>query len=59
MATPVPQPDIPGNGTAVIVETGQSAAIVNGNYTIAGVPTRHAPGTSLNPHATVASRPSG
>lgn len=45
VATPVPQPDIPGNGTVVIVETGQSAAIVNGNYTIPGVPTRHAPGT--------------
>lgn len=46
VATPVPQPDLPGNGTVVIEETGQSAAIVNGNYTIAGVPTRMAANSS-------------
>ena len=46
VATPVPQPDIPGNGTAVIRETGQSASIVNGNYTIPGVPVRNAAGDS-------------
>lgn len=46
VATPVPQPDLPGNGTVVIEETGQSAAIVNGNYTIAGVPTRQAAGST-------------
>lgn len=44
VATPVPQPDIPGNGTAVIEETGQSSAITNGNYTIPGVPVRQAAG---------------
>jgi hypothetical protein len=45
VGVPVPQPDLPGNGTAVIVQTGQSGAIVNGNYTIAGVPTANHPGT--------------
>lgn len=45
VGSPVPQPDLPGNGTAVIVETGQSGAIVNGNYTIAGVPTGNHSGT--------------
>lgn len=46
VATPVPQPDVPGNGNAVIVETGQGSAITNGSYTIFGVPTRNALGSS-------------
>jgi hypothetical protein len=39
--------NIPPNGQAVLVQTGQAAAVVNGNYTIPGVPTRNAGGTTF------------
>lgn len=48
VGTAVDSGNFPTNGTAVVVETGQSGAVVNGSYTIAGVPTRHASGGTPN-----------